>query len=209
MLLAALDANLVACREVAKHFGCPYGTGTSITPDGVMVLVRLLDVVVVGTGDKAQETARRKRFGLGSLGALERAKRARAATWDRVRLAEEDGSMGRREAEEERQKAAGLVQQGGYAAAGGLCHMPHALRPRPRHDGGGGTGRRARKSAHGAACARRVGRAYFFLVAAFFLGAYFFLVAAFFLGAAFFLVAAFFLLHLHLLGLLATSSSRR
>ena len=37
-----------------------------------------LDVVVVGTGDKAQETARRKRFGWGSLGALERAKRARA-----------------------------------------------------------------------------------------------------------------------------------
>jgi hypothetical protein len=40
-----------------------------------------------------------------------------SATWERVRLAEEDGSMGRREAEEERQKAAGLVQQahsGGY-----------------------------------------------------------------------------------------------
>jgi hypothetical protein len=34
-----------------------------------------------------------------------------------VRLAEEDGTMGRRAAEEERQKAAGLVQQaysGGY-----------------------------------------------------------------------------------------------
>jgi hypothetical protein len=76
-----------------------------------------LDVVVVGTGDKAQETARRKRFGWGSLGALERAKRARAATWAKVRLAEEDGSMGRRAAGEERQKAAGLVQQaysGGY-----------------------------------------------------------------------------------------------
>ena len=72
---------------------------------------------MVGTGDKAQETAWRKRFGWGSLGALERAKRARAATWERVRLAEEDGSMGRRAAEEERQKAAGLVQQaysGGY-----------------------------------------------------------------------------------------------
>jgi len=40
--------------------------------------VLALDVVVVGTGDKAQETARRKRFGWGSLGALERAKRARA-----------------------------------------------------------------------------------------------------------------------------------
>ncbi len=84
VLLAALDADLIACREVAKHFECPYGTGASITPDGVIVMadgtVLALDVVVVGTGDKAQETARRKRFGWGSLGALERAKRARAAT---------------------------------------------------------------------------------------------------------------------------------
>ena len=83
--------------------------------DGVIVMadgtVLALDVVVVGTGDKALETARRKRFGWGSLGALERAKRARAATWERVRLAKEDGSMGRREAEEERQKAAGRVRR--------------------------------------------------------------------------------------------------
>ena len=42
--------------------------------------VLALDVVVVGTGDKAQETARRKRFERGSLGALKRAKRARAAS---------------------------------------------------------------------------------------------------------------------------------
>ena len=34
VLLAALDADLIACREVAKHFECPYGTGASITPDG-------------------------------------------------------------------------------------------------------------------------------------------------------------------------------
>ena len=38
MLLATLDANLVACREVAKHSWCPQGTGASITPDGVIVL---------------------------------------------------------------------------------------------------------------------------------------------------------------------------
>ena len=73
---------------MAKHFECPYGTGASITPDGVIVMadgtVLALDVVVVGTGDKAQETARRKRFGWGSLGALERAKRALAATWEKT-----------------------------------------------------------------------------------------------------------------------------
>ena len=100
-------------RNIFCHLtvAAAYGTGASITPDGVIVMadgtVLALDVVVVGTGDKVQETARRKRFGWGSLGALERAKRARVATWERVRLAEEDGSMGRRAAEEERQKAAG------------------------------------------------------------------------------------------------------
>ena len=47
----------------------------------------------------------------GSLGALERARQARADTWEKVRRAEEDRMMGRRQAEEERQKAATLVQQ--------------------------------------------------------------------------------------------------
>jgi len=28
----------VACREVAKHFKCPYMTGHSVTPDGAIVL---------------------------------------------------------------------------------------------------------------------------------------------------------------------------
>ena len=67
--------------------------------------------------DVAKEQIRRKTVGWGSLGALERARRARADTWEKVRRAEEDGTMGRREAEEERQKAATLVQQawsGGY-----------------------------------------------------------------------------------------------
>ena len=54
---------------------------------------------------------RRKTVGWGSLGALEKARRARADTWERVRRAVEDGAMGRREAEEERQSAATLVQQ--------------------------------------------------------------------------------------------------
>ena len=107
VLLAALDANLIACREVVKHFECPYGTGASIMPDGVIVMadgtVLVLDVVVVGTGDKAQETALRKRFGWGSLGALERAKRARAATWERVPCAGgwEHGAEGGRGGEAE------------------------------------------------------------------------------------------------------------
>ena len=39
----------------------------------------------------ADSLARRKRFGWGSLGALERAKRARAATWERVQQAYSGG----------------------------------------------------------------------------------------------------------------------
>ena len=31
VLLAALESDLVACREVAKHFQCPLGSGEAIT----------------------------------------------------------------------------------------------------------------------------------------------------------------------------------
>ena len=52
IILAALESNLVACREVAKHFKCPYLTGHSVTPDGAVVLedgtVVALDVTVIG-----------------------------------------------------------------------------------------------------------------------------------------------------------------
>ena len=139
MLLAALDSDLVACREVAKHFQCPYGSGESITPDGAIVLadgtVVALDVTVVGCSNAAKEMIRRKTVGWGSLGALERARRARAHIWEEVRRAEEDGTMSRREAEEERQKAARLVQQawsGGYKRAcelGGAIFVAMALTP--------------------------------------------------------------------------------
>ena len=139
VLLAALDSDLVVCREVAKHFQCPFGSGEAITPDGAIVLadgtVIALDVTVVGSGDAAKEMIRRKTVGWGSLGALERARRARADTWERVRRAEEDGAMGRREAEEERQRAATLVQQawsGGYKRAcevGGAVFVPMAMTP--------------------------------------------------------------------------------
>ena len=78
VLLAALDSDLVACREVAKHFQCPYGSGESITPDGAIVLadgtVVALDVPVIGNSDVAKEQIRRKTVGWGSLGALERAR---------------------------------------------------------------------------------------------------------------------------------------
>ena len=111
-------------REVAKHFQCPLGSGEAITPDGAIVLadgtVIALDVTVVGSSDAAKEMIRRKTVGWGSLGALEKARRARADTWERVRRAVEDRTMGRRKAEEERQRAATLVQQawsGGYKRA--------------------------------------------------------------------------------------------
>ena len=139
VLLAALESDLVACREVAKHFQCPLGSGEAITPDGAIVLadgtVIALDVTVVGSSDAAKEMIRRKTVGWGSLGALEKARRARADTWERVRRAVEDRTMGRREAEEERQRAATLVQQawsGGYKRAcevGGAIFVPMALTP--------------------------------------------------------------------------------
>ena len=56
-------------------------------------------------------------------------------TWEKVRLAEEDGTIGRRAAEEERQKAAGLVQKaysGGYEhpiEVGGAVFTPLVLSP--------------------------------------------------------------------------------
>ena len=70
--------------------------------------------------------------------------------------------------------------------------MPRVVRAGRRRRWHRAQGREER--ARGSVRAQRVGRAYFFLMAAFFLGAAFFLVAAaFFLGAAFFfLVAAFF-----------------
>ena len=57
VLLAALDSDLVVCREVAKHFQCPYGSGESITPDGAIVhadgTVIALDVTVVGSSSSS------------------------------------------------------------------------------------------------------------------------------------------------------------
>ena len=44
-----------------------------------------LDVTVVGCGDAAKEMIRRKTVGWGSLGALEKARREGADTWERVR----------------------------------------------------------------------------------------------------------------------------
>ena len=69
--------------------------------DGTVIA---LDVTVIGNSDAAKEMIRRKTVGWGSLGALEKARRERADTWERVRRALEDGTMGRREAEDERRR---------------------------------------------------------------------------------------------------------
>ena len=86
IILAALESNLVACREVAKHFKCPYMTGHSVTPDGAIVLedgtVVAIDVTVISSGEDAAEQIRRKEHGWGTLGALERARRHRAECGD-------------------------------------------------------------------------------------------------------------------------------
>ena len=74
--------------------------------DGTVIA---LDVTVIGNSDAAKEMIRQKIVGWVSLGALEKARRERAGTWERVRRALEDGTMGRREAEDERQRAATLV----------------------------------------------------------------------------------------------------
>ena len=106
-----------------------------------MVMVKLMggsSITALSRGiakDLAKEMIRRKTVGWGSLGALEKARRARAETWERVRHVQEDGVMGRREAEEARQGAATLVQQawsGGYKRAcevGGAIFVPMALTP--------------------------------------------------------------------------------
>ena len=66
---------------------------------------------------------------------MEKARRECADTWERVRRALEDGMMGRREAEDERQWAATLVQQawsGGYkhvCEVGGAMFVPMVLTP--------------------------------------------------------------------------------
>ena len=98
IIIAALESNLVACREVAKHFKCPYGTGHSVTPDGAIVLadgtVVAIDVTIISSGEAAAEAIRRKEYGFGSLGALEAARRERTETWERVREAVADGRWG-------------------------------------------------------------------------------------------------------------------
>ena len=50
--------------------------------DGTVIA---LDVTVVGSGDAAKDMIRRKTIGWGSLGALEKARGARADTWEKVR----------------------------------------------------------------------------------------------------------------------------
>jgi hypothetical protein len=63
-------------------------------------------VTVIGSGEAAAEAIRRKEHGWGMLGALEETRRQRAEMWGRVRKAVEDGTMGRREAQDARHKAA-------------------------------------------------------------------------------------------------------
>ena len=117
-------SNLVACREVAKHFKCPYMTGHSVTPDGAIVLedgtVVAIDVTVISSGEDAAEQIRRKEHGWGTLGALERARRHRAEEWERCREEVKAGRMSQGQAQDARHDAA-LKVQGAWS---GGCKRP-------------------------------------------------------------------------------------
>ena len=124
IILAALESNLVACREVAKHFKCPYMTGHSVTPDGAIVLedgtVVAVDVTVISSGEDAAEAIRRKEHGWGTLGALERARRHRAEEWARCREEVKAVRMSQGQAQDARHDAA-LKVQGAWS---GGCKRP-------------------------------------------------------------------------------------
>ena len=51
VLLAALDSDLAVCREVVKHFQCPFVSGESITPDGAIVLADGTTIAIYVTVD--------------------------------------------------------------------------------------------------------------------------------------------------------------
>ena len=96
----------MACREPEKHFERHNGTGTSVTPDGVIVLedgtVVDIDVCDAGTVAAGKSLIEDKRWGRGVPSDRSAAMAARAQTMEAVADALERGGMTAREAQKAR-----------------------------------------------------------------------------------------------------------
>ena len=105
-LSTAVASNLVACREPEKHFECHNGTGTSVTPDGVIVLedgtVVGIDVCYAGTAAAGKSLIETKKWGRGVPSDRSAAMAARAQTMETVAGALKRGDITAREAQEAR-----------------------------------------------------------------------------------------------------------
>ena len=99
-------SNLVACREPEKHFECHNGTGTSVTPDGVIVLedgtVVGIDVCYAGTAAAGKSLIEDKKWGRGTPSDRSAAMAARAQTMETVADALKRGDITAREAQKAR-----------------------------------------------------------------------------------------------------------
>ena len=105
-LSTAVASNLVACREPEKHFECHNGTGTSVTPDGVIVLedstVVGIDVCYAGTAAAGKSLIEDKKWGRGTPSDRSAAMAARAQTMETVADALKRGDITAREAQKAR-----------------------------------------------------------------------------------------------------------
>jgi hypothetical protein len=105
-LSTAVASNLVACRELEKHFERHNGTGTSVTPDGVIVLedgtVVGIDVCYAGTVATEKSLIEDKKLGRGVPSDRSAAMAARAQTMETVADALKRGDITAWEAQKAR-----------------------------------------------------------------------------------------------------------
>ena len=95
---AALESDLVVCRETSKYFVCHNGTGKTVTTDFMWInkqgALCACDAKVVGQRGSPAAKIPEKAYGYGTLYDRLRAVDRHIDEVQRIRLAEQDGSMG-------------------------------------------------------------------------------------------------------------------